>query len=92
MKKNFLIAIILCFTLVSCTEKDSHKAAKNNVVVFNMGDDKARKEFSALKLDETHPNLLNPSISKDNLDNVLASWSDIHHGLNAHLQKEKFDW
>jgi hypothetical protein len=78
--------------MIGCTNQKDRKEVPSGVVVFNLEDDDARKEFSTLKLDETHVNMLNPSIAKESHEEAMKSWTDIHYELNRFLKKENFDW
>jgi len=84
MKKLVLICLLIA---ISCSNKK-----ENNVLVFNVGDDKTRVELIEMELDKKHPNLLNPSISKKNYDSVLGSWTELHKELNDFLNKNNFEW
>ena len=43
-------------------------------------------------MDENHPNLLNPEISKSDLNAVMKSWTDLHQRIGAYLFENEFNW
>jgi hypothetical protein len=93
MKRTIVILVVAVFAFSSCkSEGTKNKEQASEVIVFNLADDNAKKEFGALKLDETHQNMLNPTFSKESHEVAMKSWSDIHYGLNDFLKKEQFDW
>lgn len=89
-----LVRICSVFVLllsVACKqEKGSAKIAE--VQIFNVANEDDRKEFSVLKLDDTHVNLLNPTIDKEGFDAVYKSWTQFHYDLNDYLTTKNFDW
>jgi len=93
MKRILVLGFAMLLAFVSCkSEGKETNEQQPEVMVFNLADDAAKKEFGALKLDETHSNMLDPNIAKESHEEALKSWSDIHYGLNDFLKKEKFDW
>lgn len=66
--------------------------ADSKVIVFSLANDEDKKKFGALKLDETHENMLDRNAAKESFDVAMDSWVDIHTRLNTHLMNEKFDW
>ena len=95
MLRAFTMLVVLA-GITSCTEKTKQKkeAIENEdaVVVVNFDDKQGLSEFLALNLDDTHPNLLNPDISKTDHDAVLKSWGDLHQRIGSHLAENNFTW
>ena len=89
MKKYLSLFVLIILVSISC-QKPIEKEQK--VQIFNVADPSKMAEFGKLKLDETHENLLNPTISKDNFDVVYKSWVDLHQNLNSYLVKNGFNW
>jgi hypothetical protein len=87
---------MLCgLILVGCSTQNKPKekeAETSEVTVFSLASADDKKEFSTLKLDDTHLNMLNPKIAKEKHEEAMQSWTDIHVELNQFLHKEEFDW
>lgn len=95
MKKNFVLSVLCGLILVGCSTPNKQKEQREDnseVRVFSLANAEDKIAFSALKLDDTHSNLLNRDISKDQFDVIWKSWTDIHKALNQHLINENFDW
>lgn len=95
MRKNLVLSILCGVILVGCSTQNKpkeKKAEQPEVTVFSLASADDKKEFSALKLDDTHLNMLNPKIAKEKHEEAMQSWTDIHVELNKFLQKEQFDW
>lgn len=95
MRKNLVLSMLCGLILVGCStqnEKKEKKADTSEVVVFSLASADDKKEFSAMKLDDTHLNMLNPKIAKEKHEEAMQSWTDIHVALNKFLHKEQFDW
>ena len=95
MLRAFTMLVVLAGS-TSCTEKTKEKKVaiekEGAVVVVNFDDKEKLSEFLALNLDDTHPNLLNPDISKTDHDAVLKSWEDLHQRIGSHLAENNFTW
>ncbi|MEQ6125335.1 hypothetical protein AAON49_14090 [Pseudotenacibaculum sp. MALMAid0570] len=87
---NLYILSILIFCLGCKAEKNDNKNPE--IMVFNIANETSRANFQKLKLDDTHSNLLNPSISKDSMKFVYKSWSELHTNMSGFLNKKDFDW
>ncbi|MFD2566398.1 hypothetical protein [Pseudotenacibaculum haliotis] len=81
---------VLLLSFACKSEKTSDTIA--DVKIFNVANEDDRKEFSVLKLDDTHVNLLNPTISKDGFEAIYKSWSQFHYDLNDFLTSKNFTW
>ena len=85
------ILIILAFTtlffFVGCTIQQ-----KENLIVVNYGDKKARAEFDALELDSVYINLLTTVQTEEEGDTLYNRWLSFHKSLANRVKEEKFDW
>lgn len=87
---SFVIFFVFGSLLFSCVDsKDTIE-----VLVVNLKEESSveKENFLQLNLDGSHPNLLNPSISKDSLEVVYNSWMKLHTDLNDFLKQRKFEW
>lgn len=89
--KRFICCLLVACIFLGC-RTDEKKQEKETVLIFNVADEASRVEFGKLALDETHQNLLNPSISKDRFNDVYKSWTSLHQNLHNYLVKNNFDW
>ena len=95
MRKSLILSVLCSMILVGCSVQNKQKEKQtevSEVLVFSLANADDKKEFSALKLDDTHMNMLNPKIAKEKHEEALQSWTDIHVELNKFLHKEQFDW
>lgn len=100
MKSKTILKIIISFVILvsinSCTsnEKKELKNTSNSkeISVFNYDDSEQLAAYNKLNLDETHANLLNPQISKDDFSTVRTSWIDLHQKIGKHLSENNFHW
>ncbi|SED37387.1 hypothetical protein SAMN04487765_0026 [Tenacibaculum sp. MAR_2010_89] len=92
MRSKVIIVLFFMFLVFGCNTKKDKKDTE--VLVFNLKDqtEKEKINFLKLKLDESHQNLLNPSISKDSIGKVYKSWSELHNNLYKFLVKNNFNW
>lgn len=91
----FMIAFIV-FGTVSCGKKEENIVSKvvqtDRISTYNFDDKKQLFEFKGLKLDEDHPNLLNPQISKTNISLVKEAWIDLHQKIGESMDEKDFQW
>lgn len=95
MRKSVLtILLISCFTFGCKSEKKSETKIEKTVTfeAFDGDLEAERKAYTALGLDETCPNLLDPRISKEDIDNINKAWLDLNKELGAFLTKNEFSW
>lgn len=93
---KWTIAFCMLIGIFSCKQKtetiteviETNKAIK----VFNFDDKEERSAYLSLNLDDSHPNLLNPQISKSELNAVVESWSDLHQQIGSFLSQNNFTW
>ena len=91
--KSMLIILIIIGTY-SCKEKNKTQSneIEKKAKVFNFDNKTELSQFNKLNLDETHPNLLNPQISKTDYNSVVDSWKDLHQNIGKYLSDKKFTW
>lgn len=91
MKRLFILSTLI--TLFGLNMAYAQMAAPTDkVAVFNFDDKEALKEYESLKLDDSHPNLLDPSLSKESHEEVIENWTELHQELAGFLAEKKFDW
>lgn len=86
-KRYFLFLIALCifsFTAFSQNEE--------TLEVYDFDSEPEILKTRATVLDKTHPNLLNPQISKDEYQSVIESWTKLHNDLAIFLNENDFKW
>ena len=91
MKVVRICSVFVLLLSFACKQEKASDAVAD-VQVFNIANEEDRKHFSVLKLDDTHINLLNPTISKDSFQAVSKSWSQFHYDLNDFLTSKNFAW
>ena len=91
MKRGIVCFLLFVSIFYGCKVGEK-KEEKESVLIFNVADTIERAEFGRLALDETHLNLLNPSISKDSFNVVYKSWAKLHQNVHAYLESNDFDW
>jgi hypothetical protein len=93
--KSMLVILIIAGTY-SCKEKNENKTqsdeTEKKAKVFNFDNKTELSQFNKLNLDETHPNLLNPQISKTDYNSVVKSWTGLHQNIGKYLSDKKFTW
>lgn len=93
MKFNFILLFttisFLGFQAKSQTEKSN---ADTSIEVYDFDEKKELFKYENLNLDKDHPNLLNPEISKSDMNKVIDSWSDLHQSIAKFLQENNFKW
>ena len=89
MRPNIkVLAIAVCMALTNYAAGQS----KSSIHVYDFNDKVELSEFSTLKLDDSHPNLLNPEISGDDLETIIDSWSQLHQEIGDYLAENNFEW
>ena len=93
-----LFLIIITIGINGCDEKKEEKTVNvdkeklETINVFNFDNKQELSNYNNLNLDETHPNLLNPQISKSEYNSVMKSWIDLHQRIGKHLSENGFSW
>ncbi len=94
-----LIRLSLLITLVSLNSCKINTESKSEtteeiaqVKVYDFNNKQELAEYEALNLDKSHPNLLNPQISKADYDTVIASWTNLHQEIGTYLSENDFSW
>lgn len=64
----------------------------NEAEIYYFSDTNALKKYESLNLDQSHANLLNQDVSKDEINSVIESWSDLHQRIGKYLNEEDFEW
>lgn len=91
-------SFFLLFILGSCHQQlDSQLLNKDTqpqkkITIFNFDNKQDVASYKELQLDSTHPNLLNPQISKDDYMLVRESWAGLHQKIGAYLSEKDFSW
>jgi len=99
MKFNNVLKSILVISVIiginSCKGKNEDNIESDEIKkvrVFNFDNKIELSEFNKLKLNETHPNLLNPEISKSEYNTIAKSWIDLNQNIGKYLSNKKFTW
>ena len=91
-----IVAFCLLAVIAGCKEKAATKTEvvdkQETIGVFNFDNKEEFSEYMSLNLDESHPNLLNPEISKSDYKSVIESWTGLHQRIGAFLEENKFTW
>jgi hypothetical protein len=90
LKTVFIFSIFIGIS--SCIKKTENADNKNAIGIFNYDNEQQLTQYNKLNLDETHPNLLNPQISKSDHSLVMKSWTNLHQKIGTHLSENKFNW
>ncbi|WP_224484728.1 hypothetical protein [Robertkochia aurantiaca] len=94
-KLSPFVLIILILITISCRENREQKKNSESVEtvkVVNFDNKKELAAYTQMNLDSTHPNLLNPQISRSEYDTVVQSWKGLHHDLEQYLSQNDFNW
>lgn len=91
--KTFFTFIIIA-GIYSCREKKETEVQvyTNEISIFNYDNKHDLLEYNKLKLDESHPNLLNPNVSKSDYNLVKKSWISLHQNIGEYLSDNEFKW
>ena len=88
MKFQYLMSLI-----VICIISSEAKSQKLNAIeVYDVANEPDRAKFIAMELDKNHPNLLNPEISKTEINKVVESWTEMHQDIGKYLKTNGFEW
>ncbi len=91
-----LFILIVLIGVSSCKQHPKKKTENDEktktIGVFNSANEQELTEYIKLNLDESHPNLLNPQISKTDYNTVIESWTDLHQRIGNYLVENKFTW
>lgn len=63
-----------------------------SIDIYNFDDQSQLATYSALDLDATHPNMLNPSNSGEDNEIILQSWTELHQDVASFLSEKNFSW
>lgn len=92
--KYSIQVILICLLIFNC-QKDKNKEGDKDLITIETFDFKNKEDMSrynSLNLDESHPNMLNPNNSKNDIEVVQKSWIDLHQRIGNYLEKNDFDW
>lgn len=87
LKSFFILIFSIAFLIVfnSCKQQEENKTetvnATDQVGVCGFYNKQEVAEVKTMKLDESHPNMLNPEISKSDYKAVTESWAGLHQKL-----------
>jgi len=84
-----LISIVM---LVGSISFSANAQNQTGVRTYDFNVEDQREQFQSLSLDDDHPNLLNPEISADDIDQVRQSWGSLHQQIGSFLKENQFDW
>ena len=91
-----LFIILIITVIYSCNEKTENKTeiveTERKIGVFNFDNKQELTKYNRMNLDDTHPNLLNPQISKSDYNVVMESWTDLHQRIGTYLYENGFNW
>lgn len=91
-----LLIVLAIIATQGCKEKVANKTEtveKAKLIgVFDFDNKEELSAYTKLNLDKTHPNLLNPQISKSDYNSVVKSWTDLHQRIGGFLSENNFDW
>ncbi|SCY43211.1 hypothetical protein SAMN05192588_2856 [Nonlabens sp. Hel1_33_55] len=95
--KAFSCCLFLTFLgIIGCNDLKNKKPVKvserHKISVFNFDDKQQLQKYNKLKLDDDHPNLLNPQISQSDFNSVKKSWIDLHQAIGMYMDKKGFEW
>ena len=96
-KSLFGLAFFLTIGVINgCKENTENKTVStkepNLIGIYNFDNKQELADYNELNLDENHPNLLNPQISKSDYNSVIKSWTDLHQKIGIYLSKNNFTW
>lgn len=84
-QKTILSLFVLFLSLYSCQESAQ-------ISIYNFDNKEELKAFNKLDLDKTHPNMLDPSNSKERNEEVKKSWVNLHEAIGSFLAEKDFTW
>ncbi len=83
------ILTILTIGLISCTTTSQQSTG---IKIFDFDNKTELSDYERLSLDKDHPNLLNPEISKNEMNTVIDSWTALHQNIGKYLHENDFEW
>lgn len=83
---------ICFFALIAFHSIHAQTAKAPTPKIYNAGNASEIADYVQLALDETHPNLLDPRVARDDQKNVIASWTDLHQRIGQYLADNNFSW
>ena len=97
MKSTTILMLSFLFVCMSCQQNTPVKKVPSPketppIQVFNFDNERDRAAYQALKLDSSHPNLLNPQIAPEMYTEVRSSWSELHQNIGTYLSEKEFSW
>lgn len=100
INRIFNSLVLLTITILSACQTGAEKQQQNElsandnnqVIVYNYDNKKAFEAFKQQNLDATHANLLNPQIAKDDMKQIVASWTELHQEVMTVMKEHQFDW
>lgn len=72
--------------------KTTTNASKPENKVYSYSNLEDVKTFTLLELDDTHANLLNPTVAKDSYEEVKQVWGKLHNDIGTFLSEKDFQW
>ncbi|SDB31472.1 hypothetical protein SAMN03097699_0654 [Flavobacteriaceae bacterium MAR_2010_188] len=89
--------ILIALIGISSCKQDAKKKTDSiektrSIGIYNFDNKQELIEYNKMNLGESHPNLLNPQISKTDYDSVMESWTDLHQQIGNYLSENKFTW
>ncbi len=93
MKNNkFSKYLLIALTLLAFNKALAQSTDSPVARIYNVSNPSDLSEFGKLNLDETHPDILDPSIARDDKEKVVASWIDLHQSIGNYLTENDFSW
>ncbi|MCP9198775.1 hypothetical protein MKO06_02575 [Gramella sp. GC03-9] len=83
------LVTILLISLLSISANSQNKDA---IKVYDFDSEPEILKSKAPQLDNAHPNLLNPQISKTEYETVMESWTKLHQEMASFLKAKDFEW
>ena len=92
--KKLVSVFILSILIIGCKNKpiENPKIVKNAFEIFDASVPDDVIKYKSYNLDDTCPNLLDPRISKDEINEVNNAWIDLNKNLGNYLIKQDFTW
>jgi len=86
---KLLIALVSTFIFTLGQAQTQERAAAQ---VYNASSEADLERFSELKLDDSHPDLLDPRVGGNDQENVVKSWAGLHQMIGKFIAEKGFDW
>jgi len=92
-----LFIILIITVIYGCNEKAENNKIEivelgKKIGVFNFDNKQQLAKYNRMNLDNTHPNLINPQISKSDHNLVMETWKDLHQRIGLYLYENGFNW